>query len=78
MPTRQQVREVAWFAALGSSEVGAEWHQVLVDLEAVDALPGESRNHFEISVNYTGLDTFAIEIEAAGQDLLRKHGVDPP
>lgn len=59
------------------AKVGAEWHQVLKELEAVNALPGESRNHFEISVNYTGLDTWAIEIEAAGRDLLRKHGVDP-
>jgi hypothetical protein len=61
------------------AEVGAEWRQVLVDLEALsNGALDYSRNHYEISINYTGLDTFAIEVEAAGRDLLLKNGAKLP
>jgi hypothetical protein len=54
--------------------VGAAWAEILHDLEEIGERP--ERAH-EISVNFTGLDSDAMEVQAAGRKILRKHDIDP-
>lgn len=55
-------------------DVGAAWSEVLADLDSLSVKPQFAR---DVSVNYTGLDSEATDVQAAGRVLLRKHGIDP-
>jgi hypothetical protein len=57
------------------TDVGAAWAEILHSLDELGERP--SRTH-EISVNFTGLDGEAIEVQAVGRNLLRRNGVVPP
>ena len=58
------------------ADIGGAWHEVLIDLEQLGALP-DIRERYEITVNYTGLDSEALTIQAIGRRLMRQHGVEP-
>lgn len=57
------------------TEVGAAWAEILHSLDELGERPSRAR---EISVNFTGLDSDAIEVQAVGRKLLRRNGVVPP
>lgn len=56
------------------TKVGAQWQEVLADLRAIGVDTGRAE---VISVNFTGLDVEATQVQALGRQLLRKHGINP-
>ncbi len=58
--------------------VGAAWSEVLQALKATGAFDGHRFPPEPVSVNFTGLDSDAVEVQAVGPGLLRKQGVGAP
>lgn len=59
------------------AEVGGAWEEVIRELDEAGVLP-DSADIYSISVNFTGLDRKAMEVQALGRQLMRKHGKEPP
>jgi hypothetical protein len=58
---------------------GGEWHELLDDLQAADALGLRQRRLLDVEVNVTNLTVGngTAEVEAIGRRLLRESGVEP-
>lgn len=59
------------------ARIGGKWSELLADLDEEGVLP-HPPNHYKPRTNFTGLDTSAIEVQALGRQLMRKHGKEPP
>jgi hypothetical protein len=53
--------------------LGDTWPEVVRALDEANLLPNQSAL-YSLSVNFTALDSRAIEVQAAGRVLLRRHG----
>jgi hypothetical protein len=56
--------------------IGGAWDEVVRDLHESGELP-HPPSYYAISVNFTGLDSRATELQAVGRRLMRKHGKQP-
>jgi hypothetical protein len=58
------------------AKIDGEWSEILADLDKEGVLP-RPPDSYKPSVNFTGLDRRATDIQALGRQLIRKHGKEP-
>lgn len=80
--TNRNIEEYDWNEYQGQLQmikdrVGAAWLETLTDMKEHGLFENVSFTPRDISVNYTGLDSQALTMQAIGRQLLRKHGIDP-